>query len=95
MEYCLHLIDTGAQMEGLGGAQLPRRLDMSASAPPKQMDTPAGQQVPPHTQPTPSEAFFASATPLEHQHDRAMRQVLQEQVSKMTIHTNISGLSQH
>ena len=68
-------------MEGLDGAQLPRRQNMSASAAPKQATTPAGQQAPVHAQPTPPGAFFASATPLEDQQERAMRQVLQEQAS--------------
>ena len=67
-------------MEGLDGGQLPRRLDMSASAAPRQAATPARRQAPVHAQSTPSGAFFASATPLEDQQERAMRQVLQEQV---------------
>ena len=81
MGECARYTDHRTQMEGLDGGQLQRRLDMSASAAPWQAATPAGQQAPLHAQPTPSGAFFASATPLEAQQERAMRQVLQEQVS--------------
>lgn len=67
-------------MKGLDGGQLLRRLDMSASAAPRQAATPARQQAPIRAQSTPSGAFYASATPLEDQQEPAMRQVLQEQV---------------
>ena len=53
-----------------------RHLDASSGALSKQAVTPALPRTPDQAR----QPFFASATPLEEQQERAMRQVLQEEV---------------
>ena len=58
-----------------------RRLDASSTALSKQAVTPAVPQTPDQMR----QPFFMSATPLGEQQERAMRQVLQEQVLMLII----------
>ena len=57
-----------------------RHLDASSGALSKQPVTPALPRTPDQAR----QPFFTSATPLEEQQERAMRQVLQEEVILLT-----------
>lgn len=63
----------------LQGEQIPRRLYISSSAGLTQACRPAPQTLD-QAQPSSTEGFSLSATPLEEQTERAMQQVLQERV---------------
>lgn len=69
------------QRGSLDNEQVARRLDMSSSAGPKHGSAPSVR--PSHLQQLfPADSFFMSATPLPEQQERALRQVLQEEVMR-------------
>ena len=65
----------------LDNGQVPRRLDMSSSSALPQQKSAQALRASDLAQMSPADSFYMSATPLQEQKERALRQVLQEEVN--------------